>query len=352
MPSALKSHRSQGIDALRAIAALMVVFYHLYVPLVGIPFYDSFLRFFHKYGPLGVDLFFVLSGFCIHWGYSKPGAFFSVKNYARRRWWRIYPPYFFALSLAVILNLSGFVSKWKTGANVSMANFGADQILGHVFLVHNFFDRMIFAINPPFWTIAIEAQFYLFYIFAKPMFYDKKGWLGILFLGAVLHVVAWHFHGQGSPFKYWIEWLMGACAAYLLRARPLLTKPWFLYLVLFLACCWGANAFMQRDMERYSRPLFALAFVFLLLIFLRGEKIWSWPIFKRLPFLGNFSYSIYLVHYPLADRLRPYLISAAGQGWPRFTASIVSIFICLGASYLFFLGFEEPFLARAAQILN
>ena len=143
--------------------------------IIGVPVYDQFLDFIGGWGRLGVDLFFILSGFCIHWGYSKPGVELEAGKYLQRRWWRIYPPYFFALAFAVILNLGTNYYKLRAGGSFSWANFGLFQITSHVFLVHNLFKDSFTTISGPFWTIAVEMQFYLLYLAVRPLFFNKKG---------------------------------------------------------------------------------------------------------------------------------------------------------------------------------
>ena len=353
-----RSHRSLSIDALRGLAVLSVVFHHAYMPFIGIYGYDVFLSFFHQYGVLGVDLFFLLSGFCIHGAYSNANQQFSPKHYLLRRWWRIYPPYFFALGLAVILNLMTDYCKWRTGGVVSLHNFGVVQILPHLFLLHDFSPYTLHGISGPFWTIAMEAQYYLLYLAVRPFFYDRKGWFFMFALALVLHFAAWSEYSSVlpfqplSPFRYWIEWVLGAFLVYWIRRKPpVFNHKRFFYFFFFLLFFVSA-VFINRlvSYPSFGVLFFAVSFAFLILFFLHLEKIWSLPAMRWLPGVGVFSYSVYLIHFLLIDRVRTLFILRAPQGWLRMASSVFIISFCVAASYLFFLFLEKPFMNKSASI--
>jgi len=110
-------HRSHGVDALRGLAVLAVFAYHaLLVADLGASAWLSalyggrFSWFFpHQLGRLGVQLFFVVSGCCIHsamraWAQAHPGAPAAVqwRCYALRRFWRLGPLYAATLVLTFL----------------------------------------------------------------------------------------------------------------------------------------------------------------------------------------------------------------------------------------------------------
>ena len=114
----MSSRRLYQIDLFRFIAALMVVLFHytfrgfiasssiLEFPLLGFLF---------KYGYLGVDLFFIISGFVIYMSIEKSNVYGFVKS----RIARLYPAYWFcdSLSLSVIYLYGGKVF------NVSLSHY-------------------------------------------------------------------------------------------------------------------------------------------------------------------------------------------------------------------------------------
>ena len=348
--------RRHGIDALRGVAVLMVVFFHSYVPTIGVRAYDAFLFFFEGYGTLGVDLFFVLSGFCIHSAYSRSEEGFRAKNYLARRWWRIYPPYFFALNLAMLLNLATNYFKWKNGATVSEQNFGALPVFSHLFLVHDLSQRTMLTISGPFWTIAMEMQYYLLYLAFRRCFYDRKGWIFVFSSALVLYFAAWRLYELPSafqplnPFCYWIEWVLGAFLAYLVRRIPgVFTRKNSLMMFVMFAVCMFIYAGEVLD-PFLNRLLLGTGFFLLTAFVLSTEEIWGARPVRWLPFVGLFSYSIYLTHFLFLDRIRVFVIPALPEGWCRLLVSVSAIGIGLAIAYGFYLYFEKPFHQKAASI--
>ncbi len=142
--------RSATVDALegwRGIACLLVVAYHcgLNLRLPGVT----------VLGFSGVHLFFVLSGYLLFRPYAtammagRPLP--AVGNFYARRLVRIVPPYAVALAAYVLLRV---VSHTKPPDGFNIAT--------HAVLAFNYFPRVdLFSINPVFWSLAIEVQFYL-----------------------------------------------------------------------------------------------------------------------------------------------------------------------------------------------
>ncbi len=138
-----------GLDTLRAAAVLAVVFYHLTI-FGELP---SSLLPVTYFGWMGVDLFFVLSGFLIGHQVLKPylnGERSSVAAFYRRRAYRIIPPYL------VVLALYFLVPRWNESPSLAplwkfltfTMNFGFS------------FDRRGFSHA---WSLCVEEHFYLFF---------------------------------------------------------------------------------------------------------------------------------------------------------------------------------------------
>jgi len=144
-----------SLDGLRGLAALGVfgVHFNQSVQLQGqLGPFD--LERFLANGNTGVALFFVLSGFLLSipfWSAHRNPARISIdlKVYAIRRLARILPAYYFCL--VVIL-----LAKIITGHMPSVNN-----VLSHFLFTYNLKDWNILSLNPPFWTLVVEMQFYL-----------------------------------------------------------------------------------------------------------------------------------------------------------------------------------------------
>lgn len=223
----LEKGRLISIDALRGIAALGVVFYHavlqtsgalpnnfLQWPVKGVQFLSSF-------GYIGVFLFFVISGFCIHLQWARARAKAAVVpqiefgSFWRRRLRRLYPPYLIAL--AAFLGMAAF----STG--IDFTHFFFYDLVMHLLMLHNLDPTTCYSINGVFWTLAVEEQLYLAY-FLLLFFRKRWGWGLTLIICALARVgwfyfshVVWLKTGAGIPvpeaaLSHWFTWALGALA--------------------------------------------------------------------------------------------------------------------------------------------
>ncbi len=258
-----------------------------------------------QYGGWGVTLFFIISGFCIHLSFLKWQASDSASAFWRpyfiRRFFRIYPPYLFALILACIPPL--LAGAWPDGF----------QVWSHVFMVHNLHADTLFGINPSFWSLAVEWQLYLVY----PLFlFFCRAWGLTKFLGIVvvvdLAVRAWTHGWPDSkgilffqlPFFYWLTWGAGAwCAERVWFRKPLLpyesSAAFVLVIGAIVAKICGPVAWL-------ATPLASIGFAFWCDVYTRRTGALTLAERAAVP-LGLVSYSFYLIHQPLIVQLAPRL---------------------------------------------
>lgn len=177
-----KENRILELDALRGIAALSVFFYH-----ASIYYKESIYFSFFRFGLTGVDLFFIISGFVI---------FSSVQNKSRlqfikSRFLRLYPSYWFAVTLTFILIILKFYEK-------GMINqIPIKDYLINLSMIQEFFG--IKNLDGPYWTLYIELFFYLiiFCFMQKELLIYFT--LGIITLTTVL--VRLNFLPSAFPFS-------------------------------------------------------------------------------------------------------------------------------------------------------
>jgi len=139
------------LDLARLIAAAGVMIFHFGfhggVTHRYLDAYQPSLGAWSRYGYLGVDVFFVISGFVIAW--SARGA--SAASFAWRRWLRVYPTFLFCVAVTstviVLARDPHFQITWR-------------QLLAHVIVDPRRF-RLEF-IDGAYWTIVCELQFYAF----------------------------------------------------------------------------------------------------------------------------------------------------------------------------------------------
>jgi peptidoglycan/LPS O-acetylase OafA/YrhL len=145
----------RSLDGLRAVAALMVVVFHflLWVKAYYTPVSQAINSSWYFLAN-GVWLFFVLSGFLLFLPYvrtmlaARPLP--SATNFYRRRVLRIIPAYWVCLLIVA-------VAENQMRRTVEPLN-----MLVHFLMIHDDFPRFNRDLEGPFWTLAVEAQFYLF----------------------------------------------------------------------------------------------------------------------------------------------------------------------------------------------
>jgi acetyltransferase len=160
MPSSERGRRAAGLDGLRAVAALSVVCFHVWLYRFPDPtrvrragLFDDVMSDLR----LGLILFFVLSGYLLYRAFARAalrgGEPVDLRRYARRRAARILPAYYLAM-------IGTFVLLWGArGTPGVRLPDGADLALFAVF-AQNFSTHTILKFNPVTWTLCLEVFFY------------------------------------------------------------------------------------------------------------------------------------------------------------------------------------------------
>lgn len=147
-----------ALDGLRALAILLVFWFHIYVQAAAahLATEPALLSIILNMGFSGVLLFFVLSGFLLFLPYARAllanTPWPSTGSFYRRRALRILPAYY---TLLVVLLALAPLSYWRQNGVA---------LLPAVFLLHDFSSQtftLIFHLDGPLWTLAVEWQFYL-----------------------------------------------------------------------------------------------------------------------------------------------------------------------------------------------
>jgi peptidoglycan/LPS O-acetylase OafA/YrhL len=145
----------RALDGLRAVAALNIVTFHVMLALqLEYTSWSHVINSYWYYLSTGVQLFFVLSGFLLFMPYARAmldgEALPSVRRFYQRRALRILPAYLVCLVILVALK-----------SLVDGVRFSLGDVVTHLTLINDAFPQYNRDYNGPFWTLAVEAQFYL-----------------------------------------------------------------------------------------------------------------------------------------------------------------------------------------------
>jgi peptidoglycan/LPS O-acetylase OafA/YrhL len=401
-----RNSRLQSVDVLRALAALWVVFHHLPHSSRGLPpLVGRVLLLPADFGYLGVLLFLVLSGFCIHLGVARRMARGEEARadwfrFWKRRFWRLYPPYLAAIAFSLGMYYAVGPSAYPPEGRITSLPV---DLATHLLLAQNLFRDYHQGLgNGVFWTLGLEEQLYLLFTvylclrrhcpvrWVLPLvFAVSVGWrcgCGWLFgpnewspdlptLGpAPLRLGRW----MHWPFTFWFAWVLGALAAeahtratalprwcrdgrFLLSCAAigfLLNEPLVLKRLLppeRLSHLLGVPALTLQPylgaLSGLSDIAFALA-AFALLgrwVHLEEKGRLGGRLVNILAPVGAMSYSLYLIHLPLIRWLDHVLMPGLTLVDFAFRVAVY-VPLCLGCAALFFFLVERHFLQQPKQL--
>jgi peptidoglycan/LPS O-acetylase OafA/YrhL len=347
MVSQVKASRFVYADGLRGLAALAVVLCHLESCA---PFHTSLTEtlpgvfiIIMRHGWLGVEVFFVLSGFVITYSLrGRPITFRVVRNFGLRRWLRLSPPYYATIALALgSLALSNLLLHDRRAAYPSWFT-----VLVNMMYCQN----LVGCANvvSVFWTLCLEMQFYATFVLllwlgdSSPG--DRAGGIGLaamLFLNALSILQAFVLDlGDRWLITFWYMFFSGYLSYQALVEGRL--KALYLIQLIVLACAglWGGD----------DKLLMTAA---VMIVFLAAKRIRgiAWVLETRpLQFLGMVSYSLYLIHEIFIKGTAHLLLRLLGKSELSTLAGFGLILACLLASWLFYLAIERPSIHWSKQV--
>ena len=273
--------RVEVIEPLRGVAAVAVAWFHF--TNGGSLLAEGWLKASGAYGWLGAEVFFVISGFIIPYSMYRGGYVFprDTGKFLFKRIVRLEPPYLVAVALSLGL---WYASAAVPGYQGSPPDASALQVMMHLGYLNTFFGYSW--LNPVFWTLAIEFQFYIFAAVAFPLIAHRSPTVSIL---ALLVICAAPLAVQGEAFVFHYGGLF-ALGVLTFQVFVGLVPSWG-YLPLALALA-GATTAILGPIVMAAGLLTALTISFVRI------RAHAFPVF-----LGAISYSLYLVHVPVGGRV-------------------------------------------------
>jgi peptidoglycan/LPS O-acetylase OafA/YrhL len=365
------------LEGLRGVVALYVVLFHIrrhieagWAPFgptsALIPFGGQFLM----YGHYAVGVFIVISGFVLTLPIAVRGTLGGGPIvFLKRRARRLFPAYYAALTLAVPLYL---IFLAQEHAHTTLKAVIA-QYTVHALFLHDLWVRTAYNIDGPLWSVAVEVQIYFVFALLLLPILRRHGisimvatafalgcapaaygalrhidppplapacfwFLGLFALGSAAALIGYHPGGRYTSARTKIPWKVIAAVTGIVFAywvapvyndesqRQTLPRD-------ILLGCTIASGFIAiaNDIKAGRRSMIA--------------TVLGWPPFVA---LGTFSYSLYLIHFPIVV-----VVMRAILPWHPAAKLLVAYGVLPPAllllAYLFARAFEFPFVSSARR---
>jgi peptidoglycan/LPS O-acetylase OafA/YrhL len=355
-------NRFYSLDVLRGVAALSTVFWHWQhffslivdqrIPFITDkqPLYDIFFLF-YIHGYEAVQLFFCLSGFIFFWLYSKriSEKKVSFKNFAYLRMSRLYPLHLVTLSVVAV----GQRLYYQTTDTffVYPINDVYHYVLNLFFASHWGFQNG-HSFNAPIWSVSIEVLLYgIFFIFCRVFCKNLTALIFLIIIGQcfladyndrVAGGITYFFSG-GASFIIFEK--INETGDYFKISNWLPTLVAFIWIGIVIAIF--NNIAINNFHWRAQAPVYFFRYyvffpVTILSLALLELKIGV--LGKRLSFIGDISYSVYLIHFPLQLIIITITTQLDIRQKLFYSPYFLALFFCvlISISFISFRYFELP----------
>ena len=341
-----------ALDSVRGLAVLLIMLFHCFNYVV------------FKFGWIGVDLFFVLSGFLITGILLDSKATANCyKNFIVRRILRIFPLYYFILLFCLVVVPLIWPKLFGNGFEYYIHH----QSWFWLYMQNWLYSKTGFPDNHTLvhlWSLAVEEQFYIFWPLVVRIFNTKK--LFAVCLIIIIFSLIFRFYigvkmGLIHPFQYMATLsrmdalITGAIIAILIRKRPAWLEKYTVPVFIISLIILGASMlYLRAVLFLRLAPVYTFIDILsgCLLIFMLSKR--KFLILRPLhhsvfSFLGKYSYGLYVYHYILYNvfeySVLPKLITVIEKKEIALLGiGIVVFFISIPISMLSYNYLEKPFL--------
>ncbi|HKG07489.1 MAG TPA: acyltransferase [Pedobacter sp.] len=302
------------VEVLRGLAVTAVCFAHFAKPVGTAGHFTGMFNSMEFYFKFSVHVFFVISGFVIP--YSMHMSKYTIKDYLRfiaKRFLRLHPPYLIALIFTLIIAALSYNYRGLPNPETPLS------VLKSLFFMH------APTTNPVFWTLKIEAQFYIF--------------IGLFF--AVL---------QKYPRTALL--IAAPILLFLSQTDAVLYLDMLNWIPFFLIGIVGYLIYIKTENLSFEYGMMAALIAFSFIFYGFGEALaglgttvlmlyYKGSVNSVFSFLGEISYSLYLIHFPIGIKfinlVQRYV--APELNWLLFILAFIISLLCAWAFWRFI---EKP----------
>lgn len=340
------SKRLYALDLVRFISAIAVMLYHYLfrgwkadnMSNISFPEIGSYF----KYGYLGVDVFFIVSGFVIFLSIQK----FSVYNFVKSRVSRIYPAYWFGVLFTFFVTVC-------FGGERYLVTF--KQLIYNLTMLNGFFG--VKSIDGVYWTLLVELKFYIliflylllikFNKIFKNLVYFVYSWLAASLLYSLLTLLNYDDFFLLKVLNYFLlfeysHYFIAGSLFYLIYKEEF-KYQYFLGIIatFLLSLFWAFKKihFFENKYNSVFSSQIVVVFIFFTFLFFGALCLGKLKFLNRKVFirLGLITYPLYLVHQNVG-----FILFNLFKGeFSKYTLLIAVSFFMIFLSYLINVFIEE-----------
>ncbi|NCB69720.1 MAG: acyltransferase [Bacteroidia bacterium] len=345
------------LDGLRGVAALLVVWYHIFE---GYAFAGGTMITTVNHGYLAVDFFFMLSGFVVSYAYDdRLGKSLTLKNFFKRRLIRLHPMVVMGAIVGLIAYCIQGCVQWD-GTQVSVTNILISLLLGMLLIpvfpgaAHDVRGNgEMFPLNGPGWSLFFEYIGNILYALFIRRFSNKVLIFWTIFTGVGLGMfsifdvagygsigIGWTMDAVnffGGLFRMIFPFSMGMLLAR--NFRPLKIKGAFWICSLILAVLFHVP-YIEGTSFHFNGlfEFITIVGIFPVVLLLGASGTTTDKITAKISkFLGEISFPLYMVHYPVMYLFYAWLIDkklyTLGETWQVallvIAGSVMLAYLCL-----------------------
>lgn len=348
------------LNGLRGVAALMVIFYHIFEAFATSPFDQKF-----NHGYLAVDFFFVLSGFVIAYAYDDRWDKMSTKDFFKRRLIRLHPLIVIGFIFGAITFLIQGSVKWN-GSPTPLSMVMLATLLS-LFLIPAYpgasyevrGNAEMFPLNGPTWSLFFEYIGNILYavmlrrINTKALatlvlvsgvglaYFSISGMSGYGHLG-----VGWSLADNnflGGMLRVIFSFSIGQLLSRTFKPIKIRGAFWFTSLVIVVLL---AMPYVTGEATMWINGIYdavVVIFVFPFLVFLGASgKTTDKFTTKMCKFMGDISYPLYIVHYPFMYLFYAWIWKNGYTFAQTWHVAVLLIISCILLAYLVLKLYDIP----------
>lgn len=306
------------IELLRGIAALFVCLFHFGHSNIKFVGSSHFFKDVFSFGWVGVEMFFVISGFIIP--YSMLKSNYRIKYFFKfliKRIIRIEPPYIVSIILVLTLGILSTLSVYYKG---SAQQIDVIQIISHLFYLteHLGFEWL----QPVYWTLEIEFHFYILIALLLPLIWKSK----YILITAIFVFCLTQSFIPLTIFKFSSYFAFGLIGLGYKLEKTTKIESLILIIIIVIWLIYLGQPWVMMVASVST----VLAIMFL--------KIHS----KYIDYLGKISFSLYLIHVPIGGRVINFLGRYAKTELSVWMSLVLALIITFGFSWVFYKIIEKP----------